>query len=328
MYWNKIKSMLILLFAAVDIFFLFNLYRQYMNQNYIDERVLTNTATLLADAGISVADDAIPDRLFEENVVECLYGEDYYEKIFQNLGGGDDYSSFIKTGALGQGMKFTSDANNITAEFYSGFYLRYVYGDVQTRESELSDYLTALSGINPDGMDSMDEKILSKLESVGNRQLRALSRILGKLKLAEGDSDIEVKFVIEACAYDAVHNRYLINCREYVENIAVCDSSALAIVEDGELIWLSGKVLFFEISGSYTTDLYDQVNILFDEKAYVEEHADEITVPCEILKMDIVYCVSWYSGGDLYYLIPAWRVAYSDGSVRIRSAMNGSLYDI
>lgn len=328
MYWNKIKTVLIILFAAADIFFLFNLYRQYMNQNYIDEALLNDTAALLSEAGITVAEGAVPERLFEESVVECRYGEDYYEKIFHRLGGGEDYSSFIKTGALGQGMKFTSDANNITAEFYGDFYLRYVKGDVQTRETELSDYLSALTGENPDGMSAIGNEILALLDPVGSSKLRSLARILENIPLVESTgNNLKIEFVIEACAYDAEKDRYLLNCREYVEDFAVYDSEALVIVEDEEIVWFSGSVIFFEISNSYVTGLYDQINILFDEKSYVEENADENEI-CEITKMDLVYCVSWYSGGDMYYIIPAWRITYSGGTVRIRSALNGSLYDI
>ncbi len=329
MYWNKIKTVLIILFAAADIFFLFNLYRQYMNDHYLDEDLLIQTEHLLSEAGISVAEEAVPIKLFTENVVECVYGEDYYEKIFLRLGGGEDYNSFIKTGVLGQGMKFTSDANNITAEFYGDFSLRCVMGDIQTRENELAEYLTSLTGETADGMAEISPDILAALEPVSSARLRKLNRILESVPIIEGENDkLKVSLRIESCAYDAAHDRYLINCREYVEDYVIHDSGALVIVEGEELVWLSGSMIFFEIGNSYSTELYDQINVLFDEKAYVEENSEEEASSCEILSMELVYCVSWYSGGDVYYIIPAWQVGYSDGTVRIRSALNGSLYGI
>jgi len=129
--------------------------------------------------------------------------------------------------------------------------------------------------------------------------------------------------------YDTANDWYVVTAHETIDSCTVYSRGLTFVVYDGEVIYMTGELMLLDSPSERNSRLLDQINILFEEKSYIESLGPTASaVKHEIISMSIEYCVSWNSDRTSFYLIPAWKIVYSDGTARLRNAINGSIYTI
>lgn len=207
-----------------------------------------------------------------------------------------------------------------------------------TPDSAYIEAFTAASNTVPDD-DSQDRRMRSCIERfLFSNEYDSSPAISSKVRYS---------IVPRSVRYDNSNEWYVVTAHEQVDGYPLYSNGLTFVVKDDEVIFMTGELMLLDPSSSYTTALADQINILFEEKAYIESqrlyesltgvadstsHADESdnaqTSVHRIISLSVGYCVSWNSDRTIFYLIPAWEIVYSDGTSRIRNAINGSLYAV
>jgi len=338
MNWSKVKTVTIIILVAVNIFFIINLRVQYVNTYKIDEKTRTDTAILLYKSGIIVDPDDIPDTRPGLRVYENNFGEDYQERIIKKITGfGTENTGWHM---INNGTKciITSTGDEFEFSDLGRFEITY------RKKTELgytpdASYIAAFGAASemvPDD-NSLDLRMKKSIEKF------LFSGVLDSenvFSVQKGSYSV----VPETVRYDTANGWYVVTAYEEVDGYPLYSRGLTFVIYDGDVIYMTGELMLLDPLKSYTTELTDQINILFEEKAYIESQklynelvgvADEYPhdtaqtdTEQRIISLESGYCVSWNSDRTIFYLIPAWEIIYSDGTTRIRNAINGGIYAV
>ena len=336
MNWSKVKTVTIIILVAVNIFFIINLRVQYVNTYLIDEKTRTDTAELLGKADILISPDIIPDTRPNVKVYENGYNEDYQQNIIKKItGSGTENCSWhmINNGtkciinSTGDEFEF-SDTDRFDLTYRKNISLPYMPD---------ADYLTAFGAASETVPDDDSRDCTMK---------RCIERFLFSGELNSGSfisasaSGSSYSLVPDTVRYDTANDWYVVTAHEEIDGCPLYARGTTFVIKSGEVIYMTGELMLLDPVSSYTTELVDQINILFEEKAYIEAKRlyDSPTLSADdlhgtddvsrIISLSVGYCVSWNSDRTIFYLIPAWEIVYSDGSVRVRNAINGGIYAV
>lgn len=324
MNWSKVKNVLIILMAAADIFLGISLAVQYRSNHYIDSDTIASTVELLQDGGIAVAPEVIPAKKSSAGVIIGKPGEGYHKSVALLLLGEEGISSQTPTGEIhsvsSAGYKASSApvSESASAEFFSydPFTLRWTSGgtELYNYAEAASDYLYN-GGTAPFNVESEEITQPYNAERDIVRHFKKLGVTLSVISIVR----------------DANTGRYAAVCRQSFSGLPSVQCEVTVIYDGNTVICFSGVLIFescCEGQSSYRADSYDQVNILFMEKDYLDERRENADTELEhrVTYLNEEYCVNWSSDRSTYYLIPAWRVSYSDGSSRVRNAVTGSIF--
>ena len=314
MKWKHVKSLMLVLLLAVNVFFIYNIIHQYNVSYRIDETALENTVGILKESGIYIEKDVVPKEKMTEKVHEFLYDDDYFSMLTERLCGNGSYTAYtIPDG----GVKYVMDDSGDVVEFTYPFGLYYASsGDKGVQY--ISDYMAACDTKN---METVSGGVYKSLF------YEALSKLLPMSTGEEGDSDDKVILYIKNAFHDTEKDRYIVSLGEKMNGMEINGCDMICAVEDGKLIYADGNMILSQPSADYSASLCDQLTVLFYErKYYTEKEPIEESEVKIITVMNSLYCVTWNSAMKNYYLIPAWNIEYIDGIVNIRNAINGDLY--
>ena len=79
--WKNIKTVLIVVLAAVDIFFMLAIASAYRSNYFISENTIADAVQILADDDITVDAEAIPKKIPSPSAYMCAIGNDYEEQV-------------------------------------------------------------------------------------------------------------------------------------------------------------------------------------------------------------------------------------------------------
>jgi len=346
---------------AVNIFFIINLRVQYVNTRLISEDTRRTASEILYKSKIVIDADTIPDVKPNLVIYENSCGEDYHERVVTKITGTENFTRHM----INNGTKCILGDSGDEFEFSDQNRFEVTYKkNTGSASAPDADYISAFnsSGTAVPNDTSSD---------------MALKYAIRRFLFPGGDTSYDI--VCRTVRYDTANGWYVVTAEETVDGYPLASQSGIVfVIKDGEVIYMSGEVMVLGFENDYSTELYDQVNILFTEKAYItslreseslkdiaaspdmtpagrspgeepasasndlypsdtadisgtydtpdtaESDANEYVIE----DMSLVYCVSWNSDRTSFYMIPGWKIVYSDGTYRVRNALNGNIYTV
>ena len=116
--------------------------------------------------------------------------------------------------------------------------------------------------------------------------------------------------------------KYYALCSRSIGGVEVNDNKVFCTVEGGEVISASGTWCFLTIGDSYSAQLCDIINILFNVKKELGASENEVTIKA------IEKCYSLYTYGENedFCLIPCMKVVTDNAGELIYNAIDGTIY--
>ncbi len=314
MSWKSIKSVMIVILLGVNLWLVYLLVGRYMAQTYFSPDVLQNTVEILARDGIHMRAEQIDAKKRDADIYEAVMAADYYDSVAAIF----TESPIHETFPTPTGVRMIAD-NGDTLSFSGSFGVNFLAGEQVWEELSSIAAWTVRAGepIDP-----------------GHRSMRGLREALE----ARLDTDtavgsgvtVHAKLVLDAAYRFGAYT--LFRCSQALDGKPISGHSVDCLFdESGRLLWLDGTWGFLSLTRNYSAPLYDQINILFMEKAACleqrEADAAHAAEPLTLASMQSCYILNTApdptDGGSRVYYSPAWAIAYTDGTTRIYSAVTG-----
>ncbi len=311
MNWSKIKTMMIAVLTAVNLFFGVMLVMQYVTNSRIDRETQSNTVSLMREAGILLDEEVIPDRIPTLKIWEYAFDNDYSKRVVARLTGTENGAWHM----ISNGVKCILEDSGDVFEFSdsSRFSVTYSKNAGENAGSVTADYV--------------DEASRSRYrEDVSDAKLRRLMKSIRRFLTLDAGvaAEPDIGLTADSAFQDPETGRYIVCCRETIGKTPLYGSDLTFVLYNENVLYMSGLLILPEKAVGYSAGLVDQINVLFLEKAQIE--AEEQREEVSILSLTLEYCVNWNSDRTNYYLIPAWKIVYSDETIRVRNAVSGNIY--
>lgn len=334
MNWSSVKNLLIAILIAANLFLLYNIERQDRTRGYIDAEEVRGAAELLSERGLDVEASTVPQEKFKASVYESLYSDEYYIGAAETLSGSPRE---VLLSLPNGGFSITAE-NGAIAELDAEFGFAYMkYGNfVSAAYTEI----TAENFASEAALwDEIGASRLNMLISLAENFLEAYS----------GDD-----YILSAKIVDSYHDSgsgltYLL-AQQMLDGYPIYSHNAVCVFEGDSLVYSAGRWYFASLDGEYSTELIDQVNILFTDletlRSYISTpfaladisddlsdaqpsddavESDEAVLPA-VKSMQACYVIYWNADKTALYFIPAWQIDHTDGSVLVYNATNGTVY--
>ena len=313
MRWKSIKTVMIFILLGVNLWLVYLLAGRYMAQTYLGQDVLVNTVEILQRDGIVISSEQIDPKKRDADIYEAEMAEDYYDRVAEIF----TASPIRETFPTPTGMRMIAD-NGDTMTFSGSFGVDYLAGGFEREEILAIAEFAVRTG---DGL------------APEQHSLRGLREMLA----AALDSDTASgsgATVHAKLSFDAAWrfgDYLLFRCSQTLDGRPVGGHCVDCLLDEkkGELLWIGGTWSFLPLLRSYSAPLYDQINILFIEKAAcLEARENDAEAPTTQVLDALEFCYMLNTtansdGGKRVFYSPAWRIAYTDGTVRIYSAVTG-----
>lgn len=288
---NILKLLAVLLILA-NIVLLIMVLSAYKEKYYIDDSYIENTYSIFNNEGIEIESGAIPNEKFSGNIYSAATDEDYYETVAKNITGETISTRFLMPG----GFALTTEKGK-SLEFSEDYYFKYSFSETETVP------------LSPFSAETVSYGMKNKLFDLASEFLSAKDEGLYP-------SDAEILNV----SYDQPSELYYIMLAQTVNGVALHGHELLLVIDkEGSVRYAEGKWCFFYNTERYSSQIYDQVNILFIDKASrAEENAPGI------IRVAPYYIIYSNEEDSSVLLVPAWRIDYSDGTYKLYDAENGS----
>ncbi len=328
MNWSSVKNLLIAILVAANLFLIYNVVRQERTRGYIDEDEIRGAAELLSGDGFSVGEDKIPREKFKTSVHESIYSDEYYTEAAEALSGSKREMLYT----LPQGGISITTQDGSAFDFDTEFGFRYVRFDI----SDASAY----TDITADNFDSFSN---AKIPLTAKR-MKKLSERAAEFLDKQLDSDNSLEAKVKLGCYDADKNVTYLLASQVLDGYEVYSHYAVCVFEGDELVYAHGRWYFADLNESYSTDLRDQVNILFanletlrEENMILQDIGDHESTgvsisspqkiePIAVESMSACYIIYWNSEKTSLFFIPAWQIEHNSGRTFVYNAVNGTLY--
>lgn len=332
MRWIKITAVFTIFLLAVNIFLIYNLIQQYSNTSLIDSDTIKKTVMLLKKSDIYISEDLIPRKKPEYKIYEGAFYtdlEEYYINTAKKLSGNsvtDDFTLHM----INNGIKIIENNRSEIFEFYNDNVFSFKYSiDSNISLDKYTDPKAEKEIIYDAGINDTKSGKCQQIEDIIN------NKFFGNSKQTDLPKVSYMQTKVKKITYDIKENIYIAECIQTLDGLKIYGCTVVCIINEKALIYAEGNIIFSVANNSYNTGLYDQINILFDEKAYIEQQNKENVTGKStdseakyITGFECIYCINWNTDRSNFYLIPAWYVEYNGEIVRIRNAVNGNIYTI
>ncbi len=311
---KRIKTVMILILVAINAFFVYNLVSDHLEKNYINDATVKNAVEILTREGIEIDVSAVPKKKLTLPIYESIFDEEHNEKVVALFSDADIESTF----SIPDGMRFvTKNADQI--EFSEEFGIVFVSGE-SDRYTDFSNMIASVP--QTDFLPAETDDALIK--SVKEMLSADTSASVGYAKLGAQCTGV----------YDDETTGYrFLRFSQTMDKTPIYGHDIICVADGEKLLYLEGLWSFLSTDAEYSSQLYDQVNILFMEKKSIDavkaEHEAaglEVQTEYRIEKIDSVYCTYFNDSKTGIYFIPAWRITYFDGSESVYDALNGIQY--
>ena len=309
---KRIKTVMIVILIIINAFFVYNLAIEYRDRVYIDDSVLEDAVNILSRSGIEIASDIIPKKKPDTPVYEGLFGEDYNESVAKLLSGSEIESAF----SIPQGMRFVAE-NGSVVEISTDY-------DVVFYSSDADRY-AAFSGI-----------ISGALANGTVDDTADFSKDLYDLLCRDISASVGYESFGAVCdgVYRDKESGYsIVKYSQTLGDAPLYGHEIYSVFDRDSLVYMEGKWTFLSTNKEYSSQLYDQVNILFMEKKSVDktlaeykERGETPDISLEIAALDSVYCTYFNDDRSGLYFIPAWCITYADGRSVVYDTHSGMQY--
>ena len=316
MRWKSIKTVMIVILLGVNLWLIYLLVGRYTAQTYFGHDVLQNTIEILARDGILMTVEQIDPKKRDADVYEAEMGADYSDSVAAVFSASPIHEVFPTP----TGVRMIAD-NGDTISFSGAFDINFLAGG-QERETMAANAEWAVRAGEP--------------LAPGQYALRDLREML-EARLDTDTAGGTVASVHAKLSFDAAWrfgDYVLFRCSQALDGKKISGHTVDCLFDEaGNLLWLDGTWGFLSLVRNYSAQLYDQINILFNEKAALREQreadADGTPDSLTLSSMQLCYIINTAAdgatGGSRVYFSPAWQISYTDGTTRTYSAVTGEL---
>jgi hypothetical protein len=322
--WRKIKTVLILLLAAVNIYLLVVLISQYQVGSTVGGPEMKAALKLLEKDGIRVGEDVLSGKKPYYRVWQSDYDSDRRAQLLARIFGAEAAAE-AGMHLTGEGLELSLAGIGVVRFTDSSPFLLKFTADGCTYAGEYDELLSSAEKL-PDGIRRCG---WLRRKDLGKKLEQFLS---GSVPGAEPGAPIPAKIAdidVDSAIYLSSERLYIARFTQLAEGCAIEGSGGIFAVRAELVLYTDASVIWLSNPEYYTAALLDEINILFRERDHIlaQSPADDRDKASEILVTGIepVYCVNWNADLSDFYLIPSWNISYSDGSKRTRNAVNGSL---
>lgn len=311
---KRIKTVMIVILLAINAFLIYNIASDYFEKNYIDDATLQNTAQILSRSGIDIDLSCVPSKKLTSSIYESFFLDDYNEKAAVLLSGSEIENAF----SVPDGMRFVAK-NGDQIEFSDRFGVVFTSAEAN-RYIAFSEIISSAFAMESLPVDK-DDAVVARLKDLLSSDA---SPTVGYAKM---DVSCTGNYFVESTGYR------ILKFTQTMDKVPVYGHDVFCVIEGEKLIYMEGIWSFLPTDAKYSSQLYDQVNILFMEKKSIDQiRADrekagiEVQTEYRVEKVDSVYCTYFNDGKTGVYFIPAWRITYDDGSESVYDAQSGIKY--
>lgn len=338
MNWSRIKTVLIFLLLAANIYLLFVIISQHRVSARVDPSEIEEASALLLRDGITIGPDALSGERLDLKVWRSAYGRGVSdgglrEYVIGRLFGQAGYTQSLTAAGVDVAVDGIGTLNFIDSD---PLYFRFI--------AEGCDYDGSADEAASDPASDRQVSFVRKL-NLANQLESFLAGEESPISSSDARADIRVDLAI----YDRAGRRYVAHYVQRIDGVDIDGAEGFFSVKSDRVDYFSGSVILMSGAASYNAELLDEINILFLERDAMrsgyETEPEATSAPDgdEALPSDVadtapepekkrvtvtgtsaVYCVIWNSDRSEYYLIPSWTITYSDGAVSTRNAVNGS----
>ncbi len=311
---KRVKTVMIIILIAINAFFAYNIVSDHYEQNYIDETTVVNAIEILSRDGINVDFESFPKKRISLPIYESRFFDSYNENVVSLLSG----SAVERTFSLPGGMRFVSQ-NGDTVEISGRFGVVFL--------SCNADRYMAYSKIIDDALSSNGSAVSSAvLEDIKQKLVSDVSASVGYAKM--GAECVSVH-------YDPASEYHVAVFSQTMDGVQIHGHDMFCVIEGENLLYMEGLWSFLPTDEKYSSQLTDQINILFMEKKRLEDESKELEEndafdiereSVRIESIDNVYCTYLNEDRMGLYFIPAWRITYDDGTESVYDAQSGTRY--
>ncbi|MBQ2725174.1 MAG: hypothetical protein IJF78_05675 [Clostridia bacterium] len=278
-----------------------------MGLNRFPESSVTDIAAYLAEDGIYVDPGLISARR-ERGTVYVCDSPDYNRTVAELLDGNTVSAAYVIPD--GEVMIMNGGAR---LEFGSSFTFRYFKNGI----ASASPAIFELSGMAAQISES-------KKEDIREAAVRFLER--GSREFDELNVEIALDAVWEN------EGRYYALCSRSIDGIEITGNLVLCTVEGDTVTEAYGTWCFLTPAETYSAQLSDLLNILFNVKKDLRDRADDPEnpdgVPVTITAIELCYSLYFYGAEESFCLIPCWQIVTDTAGKLIYNAIDSTLYTV
>lgn len=289
---KSIKTVIIILLAAANIFFIFNIIILDMRVRNIPADMIENAVAVLRERGIYADVQKIPSRRPVYYVYEGIYSEESYSEIVRSFSGASDEEirNRLHTSRSGDGIAFNVGEYKFTFEDYMQI------------EIVKSDYW--------DGNTPEYKEILAGYTDFSSGDANRVHRIIRDFLRRHAEQDARTGFRITGLKQDGARDKALIHqtINQAGDELLIYPHTAFLVISGGEVKYFSGRWYFGIFVDRHPLPLLDSVNILFRSL----EQDGSVLEGTRLEIMERQYNIKSLEG-NRFYLYPSWALSFDDG---------------
>lgn len=277
---SRLKWLLIIIFLAVNVFFVFQ-YRSYLNSlsNYTDKEI--NTAVkILNESGTPIKKDAIPIDKTIEDVLKFEYSDEHTEKLAEHIMS-EDFASYV----LPDGINYSNDSETLIFRNETEFEY-----SVKTSDNRYTAYFDNLNE-NPNG-----EGIKKYIRKLSDKLFRQ----------AVTDS---FKITLKPVASLTKDETVIIKVQQVINSYPIDQSEIIAVFVSDKIVNIKGKLFYSSEISKLSADSLDHINVLFNVTGITDE----------IIEIEKIYFPVTTDSGTLY-LTPSYMLTCKNGLKQVWDA--------
>ena len=277
----------------------------------LPDSAVDDMITLLEKDGIHVSRDLISTKRLSGTVYVCDSPE-YNRTVAEQLNG----SGVISAYAIPDGEVMIM-AGGARFEFGSNFTFRYFRNGNPTDSPVIFDIDGLQTQISENKRADIASTVVRFLDQ-GNGEFEDLNVLTSVDSIWEKDG------------------KYYALCSRSMDSIEIAGNLVLCAVDEDGVAEAYGTWCFLTPARTYSAQLSDLLNILFNVKKQLEgrntpaetdESGEEIPAqPVTITDIDLCYSLYFYGGGDSFCLIPCWQIVTDTAGELIYNAIDSTLY--
>ncbi len=297
---NRIIIFLSCILAVSCVIMMLTIASIYKKSNYLPESAIVDIVNVLAADNIFIDPEIVSTKLERGTVYVCA-SEEYNSTVAELIGNGKVKSVYaVPNGEiiiLASGERF---------EFYENFSFRYLKNETS---ADMQNSFTVSESDEVDSENFDDETIMTVKEFLES----------GSAEFLGGD---KLGIITEINGMWEKNGKRYALCSRKVNGVPIAGNTALCEVENGEVTEAYGMWCFITLGESYSAQLSDYLNILFNVKKEIS------LTPYECVQIEsIELCYSLYFlGDDDFCLIPCWKIITDLAGEFIYNAIDGELY--
>jgi len=300
---RQINLFLIVLLGAVCVFMTFNLIILYRNSAYLPDEAADSIVSILASDNIRISPSIIPTKRERGTVYVCS-SEDYSRTVAQLLGNSRvKYEYIIPDGSI-----FVLE-NNTRLDFGSDFSFRFSLDGSESALYDVNEIFDLAEETNAQIRGEIENTVVDFLDS-GSRKFDT--------------ANISIVTVVESVVERG--GIYYALCSRTIDGVTVTGNRAVCTVSDGKVTAAEGTWSFLTPGQSYTAQLSDLFNILFNVRKEICAVSGDSEKTVTIESVEQCYSIYYYGEKEDFCLIPCWQISTDTCGTFIYNALDSTLY--